>query len=70
MSSDIPVMTTYIRNPVVYLKGFAFEHTLYPDTDMRTISDIDILVRERDLGRLLDSLIGRGFEFKNLPMPL
>ena len=66
MSSDIPVMTTYIRHPVAYLKGLAFEHTLYPDTDMRTIGDIDILVRERDL----DSLIGRGFEFKTLPMPL
>ena len=56
--------------PVVYLKGFAFAHTLYPDPDMRTIGDIDILVRDRDLGRLLDFLTGRGFEFETLPMPL
>jgi hypothetical protein len=56
--------------PVVYLKGFAFAHTLYPDPDIRTIGDIDILVRDRDLGRLLDFLTGRGFEFDTLPTPL
>jgi len=56
--------------PVVFMKGFAFAHTLYPDPDMRTIGDIDILVRKADLGRLLEFLTGRGFEFDVLPMPL
>lgn len=55
--------------PVVYLKGFAFAHSLYTDPDTRTIGDIDILVRQRDLNRLLDFLMGQGFEFDTLPMP-
>lgn len=54
---------------VVYLKGFAFAHTLYPDPDLRTIGDIDILVRERDLDPLLDFLTGQGFRFDALPLP-
>lgn len=55
--------------PVVFLKGFAFAHSLYPDPDIRTIGDIDILVRKADLGRLLEFLTGHGFEFDVLPMP-
>lgn len=54
--------------PVVYLKGFAFAHSLYPDPDIRTIGDIDILVRPVDLGGLLEFLTGHGFEFDALPM--
>lgn len=54
--------------PVVYLKGFAFAHSLYPDPDIRTIGDIDILVRPADLGDLLTFLTDQGFEFDPLPM--
>ena len=54
--------------PVVYLKGFAFAHSLYPDPDIRTIGDIDILVRQADLEALLAFLMDHGFEFDPLPM--
>lgn len=54
--------------PVVYLKGFAFAHSLYPDPDIRTIGDIDILVRAADLHGLLAFLTDQGFEFDPLPM--
>ncbi len=54
--------------PVVYLKGFALAHSLYPDPDIRTIGDIDILVRPADLGALLMFLEDQGFEFDPLPM--
>lgn len=53
---------------VVYLKGFAFAHSLYPDPDIRTIGDIDILVRPADLDGLLAFLTSHGFEFDTLPM--
>lgn len=55
--------------PVVYLKGFAFAHTLYPDPDIRTIGDIDILVRDAELRRLAEFLTGQGFYFDPLPLP-
>lgn len=55
--------------PVVYLKGFAFAHALYPDPDIRTIGDIDILVREADLNALAEFLVGQGFYFDPLPLP-
>tara|TARA_R110002126_G_scaffold1443_22_gene8423 strand:- start:85 stop:1140 length:1056 start_codon:yes stop_codon:yes gene_type:complete len=55
--------------PVAYLKGFAFAHSLYPVPDLRTIGDMDLLVREADLGRLLEFLTGRGFSFDALPLP-
>ena len=55
--------------PVVFMKGFAFAHGLYPDPDVRTIGDIDLLVREDDLRGLLDFLTGRGFRFEALPTP-
>ena len=54
--------------PVVYLKGFAFAHSLYPDPDISTIGDIDILVRRADLEGLLAFLTDNGFEFDLLPM--
>ncbi|CAN0500930.1 unnamed protein product, partial [Laminaria digitata] len=54
--------------PVVYMKGFAFAHSLYPDPDIRTIGDIDILVRPGDLGNLLHFLTDQGFQFDPQPM--
>lgn len=49
---------------VVYLKGFAAAHDIYPDPELRTMSDIDILVREGDLTRLVAALAGEGFTFR------
>ncbi len=54
--------------PVVYLKGFALAHSLYPDPDIRTIGDLDILVRPEDLDRLLAFLADNGFAFDPLPV--
>ena len=54
--------------PVVYLKGFALAHSLYLDPDIRTMGDLDILVRTADLGGLLSFLTGQGFVFDPLPM--
>ncbi len=53
----------------VYLKGFATAHTLYAEPDVRTIGDLDVLVRERDLPRLVDLLAGRGFRFGGARLP-
>ena len=52
---------------VVFLKGFVFAHTVYPDPDIRTIGDIDLLVRDRDLGALVAFLQERGFVFEDQP---
>jgi hypothetical protein len=54
--------------PVVYLKGFALAHSLYPDPDIRTIGDLDILVRPEGLDSLLAFLSDKGFAFDPLPM--
>lgn len=48
---------------VVYLKGFANGHALYPDPVLRVQGDLDLLVRECDLERLVAMLAGNGFRF-------
>lgn len=55
--------------PVVYLKGFALAHTLYDDPDVRTIGDLDVLVRAADRDRLIAALADRGFNFQPQPRP-
>ncbi len=47
----------------VCLKGFASARTLYPDPDLRSTGDFDLLVRERDRDRLVALLAARGFAF-------
>lgn len=46
---------------VVFLKGFANAHTLYPDPAIRVQGDLDILVRPGDLPRLAEFLTAQGF---------
>ncbi len=53
--------------PVVCLKGFALAHTLYPDPDLRTIGDLDLLVPRGDLDRAIACLREAGFAFAALP---
>ena len=53
--------------PLVYLKGFALAHTLYDDPDVRTIGDLDVLVRAADRDRLIAALADRGFNFQPQP---
>ena len=48
----------------VYLKGFANAHTLYTDPDVRTVGDVDVLVRNDDLDRVIQLLSSRGFRFR------
>jgi len=49
---------------VAFLKGFANAHTLYPDSELRTQGDLDLLVREAARDRLIDLLSARGFRFR------
>lgn len=53
---------------VVFLKGFANAHTLYPDAFLRIQGDLDILVGQRHLQKALDFLYGRGFRFRASPV--
>jgi len=46
---------------VVFIKGFANAHTLYPDPSLRIQGDLDILVRPVDFRRLADFLAAQGF---------
>lgn len=55
--------------PFACLKGFATAHTLYPDPDLRTFGDLDLLVRPSDRGRLVDALVADGFAFRSTPRP-
>ena len=47
----------------VCLKGTAAGSLLYPDADLRPLSDVDLLVRHRDLKRLVETLDAKGFVF-------
>lgn len=49
---------------VVCLKGMAAGSLIYPDPDLRGMSDVDLLVRRCDLERLVESLKAKGFVFK------
>lgn len=54
---------------VVAIKGFALAHTIYPAPELRTVGDLDILVRPGDRDRLLGHLSGLGYTFVPLPRP-
>ncbi len=47
----------------VCLKGFASARTLYPDPDLRSTGDLDLLVRGADRDRLVALLAAQGFAF-------
>jgi hypothetical protein len=49
--------------PVLALKGFATATRFYGDPDIRSMGDVDLLVRPADLDRLCDLLETRGFRF-------
>jgi len=54
---------------IVCLKGYANARLFYPDPDLRSTGDLDLLVRPADLGRLVALLEGRGFRFDTVPLP-
>ena len=49
---------------VVCLKGMAAGSLIYPNPDLRGMSDVDLLVRARDLKALVTALAAKGFVFK------
>lgn len=51
----------------VAIKGFALARQLYPDPDLRTTGDLDLVVREADRGALLALLSEEGFVFRPEP---
>ena len=52
---------------VMYLKGFATTHDIYPDPDLRSMTDIDILLRRADLNRFISAFREKGFDFRKTP---
>lgn len=50
----------------VWLKGLATAHAVYPDPDIRPMTDADLLVREADVARLVSLLTGHGFAFRKI----
>lgn len=52
----------------VCLKGFANAHTLYPDPEPRIQGDLDLLVRDSDLDRIVALFVRNGFSFRATPV--
>jgi len=48
--------------PVIPLKGVALSESLYGDATLRVSSDVDILVRRRDMARAFAVLVGLGYD--------
>jgi hypothetical protein len=56
--------------PFMVVKGPALAHALYPEPSLRTFSDLDLIVRERDWTKIHYWLVKRGFRSEdNLPVP-
>lgn len=53
---------------IAFIKGFANAHLFYPDPVLRMQGDLDILVRETDLARLIALLADEGFRFQPAPL--
>ena len=48
--------------PVILLKGAAFAETLWRNIALRSMADLDLLVREEDLTRAQDTLLALGYQ--------
>lgn len=48
--------------PVLLLKGAAILEEIYPDLSCRRMTDIDLLVREKDADKARDLFLGQGYE--------
>ncbi len=55
--------------PFVCLKGFAAARTLYPDPDLRSTGDLDLLVHSGDRDQLIAHLAAQGFRFAGTGLP-
>lgn len=54
---------------VVVIKGFALAHMIYDDPEIRSVGDIDVLVRPADRDRLVRHLRTKDYTFEPLPRP-
>ncbi|MBK20647.1 MAG: hypothetical protein CMM52_17585 [Rhodospirillaceae bacterium] len=52
---------------VLFLKGFAYGHSFYPDPVLRQQGDLDFLVRPSDLSAVMSFLEKFGFQFRPAP---
>lgn len=50
--------------PIIALKGLALAETIYPHIGMRKMSDIDLLIKKKDLVRVCSKLQNLGFELQ------
>lgn len=50
--------------PVLVIKGLALAESVYPDISRRNMADIDLLVRERDLGTSVKTITELGYNLK------
>jgi hypothetical protein len=53
--------------PVLLLKGVALAHTVYPDPILRTMGDVDIVVREMQVEQGSETLEKLGYEYQPEP---
>jgi hypothetical protein len=60
-TKDLLALLNEARVPVILLKGIFLAGSVYPDIGCRPMSDIDILVREKDKTRLAGLLQGFGY---------
>lgn len=51
--------------PVIVLKGAALAKWLYPAPNLRSFSDLDLFIRQRDVARLSAILRARGYDSNN-----
>jgi hypothetical protein len=56
--------------PLLILKGAALAHLLYPDSGLRPMKDMDILVSRSDLDQVMDLFEKAGFTHANAPRNL
>lgn len=66
MFSEIKELAEKSNIPVIPLKGLALEKTVYGNTGLRQMIDIDILVRQEQAALLRNILLSNGFE--SVPM--
>jgi hypothetical protein len=55
--------------PVIPLKGWTLSRRLYPDPSLRTMSDVDLLIRPEDQEAVLGALTAAGARFSQAEAP-
>jgi hypothetical protein len=58
----IAAINSAMKCPFLVVKGAALGAVWYRDPSLRWFTDVDVLVRRRDFGYVIDSLVGAGFD--------